>query len=213
MNKRIRQIALLAVLGFTIGTASAWYEVNEAQNTASYANIEPASGSPLAGAAIGGPFSLVDHNGKAVTEKDYAGNYKLVFFGFTSCPDVCPAGLEKMSAALKTLGPKAEEIQPLFITIDPERDTPEVMKEYVAMFHPRLTGLTGSVEQVDAVLAAYKVYAAKAEGGDPENYLMNHSAYTFLMGPDGQPLTMFGAEDAPGAMAKEILQFLDQKTL
>jgi len=204
MNKRMRQITMLCLLGFAIGTASAWVEIHNKEGAGSLSKIEPAAGPSLAGAEIGGPFSLTNQDGIPVSEETYAGDYKLVFFGFTHCPDVCPAGLEKMALALEELGAAADSVQPIFITIDPQRDTPEVMKEYVAMYHPRLVGLTGTPEQLKTVQASYKVYAAKAEGATPETYTMNHSAYIFLMGPGGEPLTMFTAEDSPSDMVKEM---------
>ncbi len=208
MNRHVRQMALLCFFGFALGTISAWIEVNRMADRV--ALIEPAAGTSLAGAAIGGSFSLINQDGAPVTEQTYAGAYQLVFFGFTNCPEICPAGLGKMTAALDSLGKEAEGIQPLFITVDPQRDTPEVMKEYVAQFHPRLAGLTGSDEQIGAVQSAYKVYAAKVDGATAGSYSMDHSAYTFFMSPDGQPLTMFSSEGTPDAMAKEMRQILRQ---
>ncbi|MGE0007192.1 MAG: SCO family protein [Parvibaculaceae bacterium] len=138
-------------------------------------------------ALVGGPFTLTDHNGKRVTDQDFRGKYMLIFFGFTYCPDVCPSELQVMSAALDKLGPAADEIQPIFITIDPARDTPEAMKLYVANFHPRLIGLTGSPEDIARVAKAYRVYYAKAKGSESEtDYLMDHSTILYLMGPDGK---------------------------
>jgi cytochrome oxidase Cu insertion factor (SCO1/SenC/PrrC family) len=138
-------------------------------------------------ALVGGPFALTDHNGKRVTDQDFRGKYMLIFFGFTYCPDVCPSELQVMSAALDKLGPEADKIQPIFITIDPERDTPEAMKAYVANFHPRLVGLTGSSEDVAQVAKAYRVYYAKAKGSENQaDYLMDHSTILYLMGPDGK---------------------------
>lgn len=140
-------------------------------------------------ALVGGPFSLTNQDGKRVTDQDFRGKYMLVFFGFTFCPDVCPSELQVMSAALDQLGPQGDKIQPVFITIDPERDTPEAMKLYVSNFHPRMVGLTGSPEDIASVAKAYRVYYAKAkpaEGSAPGDYLMDHSTILYLMGPDGR---------------------------
>lgn len=140
-------------------------------------------------ALVGGPFSLTNQDGKRVTDQDFRGKYMLIFFGFTFCPDVCPSELQVMSAALDELGPQGDKIQPVFITIDPERDTPEAMKVYVSNFHPRMVGLTGSQADIAAVAKAYRVYYAKAkapEGAAPEDYLMDHSTILYLMGPDGR---------------------------
>jgi len=140
-------------------------------------------------ALVGGPFALTDQNGKRVTDQDFRGKYMLIFFGFTYCPDVCPSELQVMTAALDQLGPAGDKIQPVFITIDPERDTPDAMKLYVANFHPRMVGLTGSPDDIAAVAKAYRVYYAKAkasEGAAPGDYLMDHSTILYLMGPDGR---------------------------
>lgn len=140
-------------------------------------------------ALVGGPFTLTDQDGKRVTDQDFRGKYMLIFFGFTYCPDVCPGELQVMSAALDELGPEGDKIQPVFITVDPERDTPEAMKLYVSNFHPRMVGLTGSPDDIAAVAKAYRVYYAKAkapEGAAPGDYLMDHSTILYLMGPDGK---------------------------
>jgi len=138
-------------------------------------------------ALVGGPFSLVNQDGKRVTEKDFLGNYMLVFFGYTYCPDVCPTELQVMTAALDQLGPEASRIQPVFVSVDPARDTPEVLKAYVANFGPRLIGLTGTEAEVAAIAKAYRVYYAKAgNGASATDYLMDHSSIIYLMGPDGR---------------------------
>ena len=146
-------------------------------------------------ALIGGPFTLVDGKGKTYTQKDFAGKYMLVYFGYTFCPDVCPAELQVMSAALEKLGPLADKIAPVFITIDPERDTKEVMAGYIENFGPRFTGLTGTPAQIAVAARAFKVYYSKAkskdgEGGD-DTYLMDHSSIVYFMGPDGKFLKHF----------------------
>jgi protein SCO1/2 len=129
----------------------------------------------------------VNQDGKRVTEKDFLGNYMLVFFGYTYCPDVCPTELQVMTAALDQLGPEASRIQPVFVSIDPARDTPEVLKAYVANFGPRLMGLTGTAEEVAAIAKAYRVYYAKAGNSTSAmDYLMDHSSIIYLMGPDGR---------------------------
>ena len=142
-------------------------------------------------ALVGGPFTLTDQTGKRVSEKDFLGRHMLVFFGFTYCPDICPTELQVMTAALDMMGADGDRIQPVFITVDPERDTPEVMKSYVENFGPRLVGLTGSLEEITAVAKAYRVYFAKAAKTGTDDYLMDHSSIIYLMGPDGRFLKHF----------------------
>ena len=141
-------------------------------------------------ALIGGPFSLTDQTGKRVTEKDFLGRYMLVFFGFTNCPDICPSGLQVMSAALDKLGSKADIVTPVFITLDAARDTPEKLKAYVKSFHPRLVGLTGSEAEVAAAAKAYRVYFQKIDDDKtPGSYTYDHAAIIYLMGKDGTFVT------------------------
>jgi protein SCO1/2 len=131
-------------------------------------------------------FDLLDHTGKRVSSSSYEDRWLLIFFGYTFCPDVCPTTLGEVSLLMDALGEKADRIQPLFVTIDPERDTPEVLADYVAAFHPRIVGLTGSTEEIAAAASNYRVYYAKvSEEGAPDSYLMDHSAYLYLIDPAG----------------------------
>lgn len=179
----------------------------------------------VAGAAVGGPFSLTDHNGKAVTEKDYAQSWKLVFFGFTHCPDVCPAGLQKIRAVLETLPPgQAERLAVLFVTVDPARDTPEIMKAYAGLYDSRITGLTGTEEQVKSMQDSYKVYAARSGTAAPESaheaheagghhsaaYSVDHSAFIYFMSPDGELVEIFHSDDTPDSIVKAVGKALPQ---
>ena len=164
--------------------------------------IQTATGTGTA--LVGGPFALTDQNGRKVTEKDFRGRYMLVFFGYTYCPDLCPTELQVMSAALDSLGAKADAIQPVFISFDPERDTPEVLKQYVSNFHPRLVGLTGTAEEIAAAAKAYRVYYSKVAGSSPDTYLMDHSTITYLMDPQGRFLKHFSYTTDAAAMAKAL---------
>jgi protein SCO1/2 len=138
-------------------------------------------------ALIGGPFELVGKDGKTVTDKVFRGKYMLVFFGFTHCPDICPAELQVMAAALDELGEDANKVVPIFITVDPERDTPRVVADYVMNFGPRFVGLSGTPEQIAKAAKAYRVtYEKHQEEGDGDNYSVDHSAIAYLMGPDGK---------------------------
>ena len=128
----------------------------------------------------------------------------LVFFGYTYCPDICPTELQVISAALDELGAKGAAIQPIFVTVDPQRDTPEILKTYVSNFHPRLIGLTGTPEAIAAAARAYRVYYSKAPGADAENYLMDHSTIIYLMGPDGTFLKHFTYTTDARQLAKEL---------
>jgi protein SCO1/2 len=145
------------------------------------------SGAPPAALTVGGPFSLIDGDGNPVTDQTWRGKYMLVYFGYTFCPDVCPTTLSAVADALDKLGAKADRIQPLFITVDPKRDGPAVVKQYAAAFGPRIIGLTGSAEQVAAAAKAYRVYYAEHRTGPgPDDYSMDHSSVLYLMGPDGR---------------------------
>lgn len=155
--------------------------------------------------AIGGPFALIDQAGQPRTDKDFADKLKLVYFGFTSCPDICPTELQTMANALDLLGPKAGEVAALFITVDPERDTVPVMKEYVEAFHERMVGLTGTPEQVAAVAKAYRVFYQKVKLKDSSlDYSVDHSGFVYLMGRDGKYLAHFRPGVAPEEIAKRV---------
>ncbi len=156
-------------------------------------------------ATVGGPFTLTDHKGRRVTDQEWRGKYMLVFFGFTFCPDVCPAALQVSAAALDKLGPKADRVAPLFISVDHERDTPEMLARYVSSFHPRLVGLTGSAEEIAAVTRAYRVYFRKAKDDkSAAAYTYDHSSIVYLMGPDSKFITHFTHTTSADAMAAGI---------
>ena len=142
------------------------------------------------GKLIGGAFNLINHHNEPVTEKDFLGKFMLVYFGYTYCPDVCPTDLQIMSAALGLVDPAvAKDITPVFVSIDPERDTVALMAQYIRHFHKNLIGLTGTVDQVKSIKSKYRIYSAKTD--DTTNYLVDHTAYTYLMNKDGTLLKHF----------------------
>jgi protein SCO1/2 len=152
---------------------------------------------------VGGPFRLMDQDGKPRSDADFRGKYMLIYFGYTFCPDVCPTTLAAMGQALEQIGPRRERVVPIFITIDPERDTPAVLKDYVAAFGSDFVGLTGSVEDIQKVDKAYRVYAVKKpleKGG----YGMDHSNVLYLMGPDGKIVTYYADAVTPDMLAKDL---------
>lgn len=142
-------------------------------------------------ALIGGPFEAVDHLGAPITQESLKGHYSLLYFGFTHCPDICPTGLLKIANALNAMGDASEQVTPYFVSVDPERDTPEILAKYVTHFHPRLVGITGSVEQIDAIAKEYKVYFQKMEGDTALGYLVDHSGFMYLMDPKGEYVAHF----------------------
>ncbi len=161
------------------------------------------------GGAIGGPFTLVQHDGRTVTDLDFRGRWMLIYFGYTFCPDVCPTSLTLASSALDRLTPTQRQmVVPVFITVDPTRDTVAVMKDYVSAFTADMVGLTGSEEQVAAAMKAYKVYAAKAKSDDPATYTVDHSSILYLVGPDGRFVQHFphgaGIEDVAAGLKKHL---------
>jgi cytochrome oxidase Cu insertion factor (SCO1/SenC/PrrC family) len=166
----------------------------------------PSVGQRVTGKAlIGGAFTLTDNTGKRVTDQDFHGKYTLVFFGFTSCPDICPAGLQLMAGALEKLGTKAQRITPIFISVDPQRDTPEKLAAYVKNFDPRLVGLTGTPEEIAAVAKAYKVYYAKVPSKErPDDYTMDHTSIMYVMDPKGEFVTHFTPSTSVDDMAAKL---------
>jgi protein SCO1/2 len=193
MSSRIRLPPVLlacAVAAVLVVVAGAWWMMR-------------ASPSEMAG--IGGPFSLVDGAGKPFTDRDLLGKSALIYFGYTFCPDICPTTLSSVVAALDALGPDAEKVRPVFISVDPKRDTPAVIRDYVAAFSPRLVGLTGSPEAVAEAAHAYRVYyAPHRTGNGPDDYTMDHSSILYLMGPDGQFRALIRTDQSPQAMAADI---------
>jgi cytochrome oxidase Cu insertion factor (SCO1/SenC/PrrC family) len=155
-------------------------------------------------ASIGGPFALTDQTGRAVTETDFRGKLMLLYFGYVFCPDACPTALQNMADAVDQLGVPGEDVVPVFITVDPARDTVEVLKDYAEAFSPKIRALTGTPEQVAAAAKAYRVYFKKAAETAPGEYLMDHSSIVFLIGRDGRYLTHFTHFAPPEQMVAEI---------
>lgn len=159
------------------------------------------------GSTVGGPFRLVDQDGRAVTEADLKGRPTLVFFGFTRCPDICPTALYEISQAFEAMGGDAAKAQALFVTVDPERDTPETMKRYLSSFSPQIRGLTGSLEAVQAMTKEYKVYAKKAPTKDGD-YTMDHTAIVYLMDRNGAFVAPINLKRPPAEIAAEIRRYV-----
>ncbi len=158
---------------------------------------------------IGGPFALTDHTGKPRTDADFRGKYLLLYFGYSYCPDVCPTDLMAISSAIDLLGAAGDAVQPLLVTLDPERDTREHLADYVAAFHPRLIGLTGSAQQIRKVALAFKVYYAKVAAPAGEDYAIDHTGFTYLVGPDGKYLGFF----PPGTSAERMVEIIRRHQL
>jgi len=158
--------------------------------------------------AAGGPFALIDQHGKPVTDRDFRGRYMLVFFGYATCPGICPTGLRGMAEALEFLGPLAEQVAPILVTIDPERDTPKALDTALAKIDPRLIGLTGSFDELDRAAKAYKVSAKLVGWTLKKDPIVQHGSYIYLMGPEGEFLTVFPPIMDPEAMATAIRGYL-----
>lgn len=202
--------------------ATVWFTQDGPQGLG--ALMPAAGGSQEAGsgeALIGGDFSLTDQNGVTVTDTQLRGRLMLVFFGFTHCPDICPVGATSMSAAMELLGDKADQVAPIFITVDPARDTPARLKQYFANFDRRFIALTGTEEQVKRASDAYKVYYSRAEPAKPspdadhahhaghqEDYMVDHSGYIYLMGKDGKYIRHFSHDAKPDELAAALRENL-----
>jgi protein SCO1 len=197
-------LLLSAVALISLGTGlAAWRLMSDRAETAD---------SPLAGAKIGGPFRLTDQDGKPFSSDSLKRRYRLMYFGYTFCPDICPTDVQKMSRALRSFEAetpdRAAKVQPIMVTIDPERDTPAVMKQFVSAFHPRLIGLTGSPADIKAVLSVFSTYARRVGPDDNPNYLMDHSAIIYLMDPEGKPITFFSREATANEIAADLAKYV-----
>jgi protein SCO1/2 len=160
-----------------------------------------------AAAAVGGPFSLVDQDGKAFTEKDLLGKPSLVFFGFTHCPDVCPTTLYEITQVYQQLGAKGDKVRAVFVTVDPERDTPDLLKTYLSSFDPHIVGLSGPRPSIDGIMKAYRVFARKVPG-ENGNYTMDHTALVYLMDAKGRFVGAFNLQKSPAEAAKELERYM-----
>lgn len=158
---------------------------------------------------IGGPFAMMDHNGRAVTEKDYAGKAKAIFYGFTYCPDVCPTTLARLTMLMEKLGPDAEKLQVILVSVDPERDTPEVLKTYLTAFDPRMIGLTGTPEQLADFAKAYRFFYEKVTEPDG-SYTMNHSAGVFLFRKSGEFQGTIDSKESDNVALAKLKMLLDR---
>jgi len=196
----------VAVVGVLAGVVVALVSLPEARRA-----LLPSGPTPITTgkALVGGPFSLLDQTGRRVTDKDFNGRHMVVMFGFTSCPDICPSGLQVLSAALDRLGDKAKRVAPIFVSLDPERDRPETLKDYLASFHPSLVGLTGTSEEIAAAAKAYRVYYKKVPvDGSPGSYTIDHSSFFYLMDDKGAFVTHMPHSTNPEKMAERIASVL-----
>ena len=195
MNRRL----VLPLVVFLVGAL--------ALAAAAILTFSPARQSQSGTASVGGPFALTAQDGTALTDKDLRGAPFLVFFGFTHCPDICPTKLFEISEVLRAAGPKGEKLRALFVTVDPERDTPDTMKSYLGSFDPRIVGLSGDRPAIDAMIKVYRAYSRKVPLKD-NDYTMDHTALVYLMGKDGGFIGAFNIEQPPAQAAQEWLRHL-----
>ncbi len=167
---------------------------------------------PLLGANIGGPFTLIDQNGRPRTDRDYTGKYRIMYFGYTFCPDVCPLDVAHLAAGYRAFAKadpvRAARVVPIFVTVDPARDTPTALKQFTAAFDPALVGLTGSVNQIETVTKAYGVAYQVEKTPGSSSYLVDHSRAAFLMGPDGKPIALLSQDAKPDVIAGELARWV-----
>ncbi len=208
--KRTPNVALIGIMLAALVTIAAvaftaWTRLAKPENVT-------AEGNGFSTAVrIGGPFALTNHFGEKVTNETYHGRFLFVYFGYGYCPDICPTELANMAATLDAMGDASAAVQPLFITVDPERDTSEFLSEYVAQFHPNFVGLTGTTAEIASVAKSYRVFYRKAKSDEASEYLMDHSGFVYLMGPDGAFLTMFRGGTNPESVAKTIAAYIQKR--
>jgi protein SCO1/2 len=172
----------------------------------------PSAPPPLEGASMGGPFTLTDQNGHRVSDRDFAGKYRLVYFGYTFCPDVCPVDMQVIGAGLRRFEAqdpaRAARVQPIFISVDPARDTPPVLRQFVAAFHPRMIGLTGSETEIAQVAREYRIFYERGEASPGGSYMVNHTRMAVLYGPEGAPIAMIPHDQGPDGVAAELARWV-----
>lgn len=203
MTQRILLSLAICVLAVTIGVVG-YILLERATQTTTLAG----DGLVVTASDLGGGFSLVDESGAAATEEKFKGKHALVYFGYSFCPDVCPTGLQMISAGIDKAGEKGNGVVPVFISVDPDRDTPDQLKQYTALFHDRMEGLTGTKEQIDAVTKKFRVYYALRKDQDPDNYPVDHSSFAYLMDGDWNIVAVFRHEVTPDQIAKVLNQVL-----
>jgi len=201
MNRPVALIPYLLMAAF-VASGTLWYLGNLRAHNA----VESISTGETV--TLGGPFALTDQNEMLRTEKDFLGKYTLVFFGYTYCPDVCPATLAVMGAALDKLGGRGDKIVPVFITVDPKRDTPQKIKTYLASFGPRFVGLTGDAQAIANVAKEYRVYYREHEGENGGEYTVDHSGVIYLMDPSGKFISNYSLDTSPDTMAADLAKRL-----
>ncbi len=215
MKKRILRSVLILVAALCFSALVAWVQVH-GQKTSTpltgQAFVEKTAAEKtttektVAGVSVGGPFTLTDQNGKPFTDADLRGHYTLIYFGFTFCPAICPTELQKITVALNQAGAQGDTVLPVFITIDPERDTRDIIAHYVAQFHKNMVGLTGTQAQINAVLKAYHIYAKKVKDEGMTDYTMDHSSYIYFIDPKGNLVDIYGVDSTPSEIAKSITE-------
>lgn len=204
----VRNLAVIAVVAVIALLGGMWYVSKDAAGDDQFAQCR--QGQVAGGtSAIGGPFTLVSETGETVTDKDVITEPSLLYFGYTFCPDVCPLDNSRNAEAIELLESRGQIVQPVFISIDPNRDTPEVMAEFTDYLHPRMLGLTGSAEQVKAASQAYRTYYKKQESDDEEYYLVDHSTFTYLVMPEQGFVEYFKRDVTPEQMADRIGCFVN----
>ncbi len=201
-KSRLIRIGIACACGFVLAAVIAWYSVELDIQQAQ----ERAQGTVFAasGANVGGPFELVDGAGQTRTHEDFDGKHLLIYFGYTFCPDICPTDVAQLGQVMDILGDDADGLQPIFISVDPERDTPEVVGNYVAAFHDDIVGLSGTPEQIRETARTFRVFYQRVEHPDFDYYLVDHSAFFYLMGPDGVNRSIYAHGTSPEDMAVSI---------
>lgn len=196
-KSRFIRLLLSILIGVGLAVAIAAYQIKNEDGT-------PVKSSGVVAKNFGGDFTLTNHLGEDVTQDDFKNTYRLVYFGFTYCPAICPTELQRIAKVLKELDEGGEAIQPIFITVDPERDTVKVMKDYIALFDAPFTGLTGTTAQIEAAKKGYKIYAQKVQTEEMSDYTMDHSSFIYFMGPDESLIRIFKTDDSIDDMVNII---------
>jgi protein SCO1/2 len=199
--RRLVQVTVGAIAGLVIAAAVVWWTVEPPPT------VVRLTEAVASGPQVGGPFTLTDHTGRTVSEADFAGRFMLIYFGFTYCPDICPTEMQTFAEVMDRLGPLSERVQPILVTVDPARDTPEHLAGYVSLFHPRLVGLTGTEAQIAQMARAYRVYYAKQPTSDG-SYTMDHTSLVYLMNADGRFVGTLDFHEDPNVRVKKLEKLL-----